>query len=420
MCGIIGVFTNEDKKLWNERKSFFRQALFADTLRGFHSTGLMFLDKTDGALNTFKRAIPAPDVLDMKQFDKFMSNMDDYWMAVGHNRAATKGKINNQNAHPFHCGDIVGVHNGTLVSMHQLDDNRDFDVDSECIFHNIDKNGAKETIEKLNGAFALVWWNVETETMHIIRNKERPLCYAVCEENQSIYFASEPLMLAWICERNSIKIGQIQPFEEMVEYVFTPGDVLNFEKIEREEYQPPKGWSYGHHGTGGTTYSAGRGAGQQAAQLQGPNTVKRGKRKSSTVLEQQGFEVGEVINFFLVDFIPYTYDENSRGQGIGFTSDEAYYPVVVHALDYDDFEKMGNTECSASLVGATMDVDRLVPNSKTMTPNLLTDTRTIRVIDEDPWSEDGFVRRKERDSQQQQQGETIVNFPTARGTKKTG
>src|SRR3546814_11475199 len=72
-------------------------------------------------------------------------------MLFGHNRAATKGAVNQENAHPFNHGDIVGCHNGTLYNVTNLDDHKDFKVDSENIFYDMSRNGAKATIVKQIG-----------------------------------------------------------------------------------------------------------------------------------------------------------------------------------------------------------------------------------------------------------------------------
>ena len=426
MCGIIGFMTNNPKQGWTNRRDWYKQALFADTLRGFHSTGLMFLDQKERTLHTFKKAVPAYDMLDMKQFDKFMVDVDDYSLAVGHNRAATRGKINTKNAHPFMCENIIGVHNGTLTSMMNLDDDRDFDVDSECIFHNIQKNGSKETIEKLNGAFALVWHDVDEGTTHIIRNSERPLCYAVDEKTESIFFASEPGLLAWLCSRNSIKIGEIQWFDEMYEYVFTDGDILNFSKEKRQEHVAPKpyGGTTGYYQNGkwipggGTNRSsnAGRGAGQNLPATNETN-VNRGKRKSQTILEQEGYELKEEIHFFLVDFIPYSYDDNSRGKGIGFTSDDnRFKPVMVHAMEWDQFEEAKDSECKAEVIGGCFAPDELVPKSTEKVFNVLVNADTMEVCDTAPWQQEQQAQKNQNQQPEQQQQENVVNFLTARGT----
>src|SRR3546814_12623264 len=39
---------------------------------------------------------------------------------IGHNRAATLGKVNGLNAHPFRYDNIMGAHNGTLDTQSWL------------------------------------------------------------------------------------------------------------------------------------------------------------------------------------------------------------------------------------------------------------------------------------------------------------
>src|SRR3546814_3056993 len=96
-------------------------------------------------------------------------------MLFGHNRAATKGAVNQENAHPFNHGDIVGCHNGTLYNVTNLDDHKDFKVDSENIFYDMSRNGAKATIAKLQGAFALCWYDESNRTVNLVRNSQRPM-----------------------------------------------------------------------------------------------------------------------------------------------------------------------------------------------------------------------------------------------------
>src|SRR3546814_3133548 len=101
---------------------------------------------------------------------------------VGHNRFATKGKVNDLNAHPFHYGNIVGAHNGTLEksSWDALDKKlgEDTDVDSQAIIKSIATFGIEETVPLLQGAWALVWFDMEAQTLNFLRKDERPLLWA--------------------------------------------------------------------------------------------------------------------------------------------------------------------------------------------------------------------------------------------------
>lgn len=138
---------------------------------------------------------------------------------IGHNRYATQGAINSTNAHPFKHGDIVGVHNGTLVGQYLLPDYLDYQVDSENIIHSINKIGSKETWGKVNGAAALVWWNIKDQTLHFLRNNERPMCYCYSLDSKTLFWASEAWMLEGILGRNDIMHHQIFETEIHNEYV---------------------------------------------------------------------------------------------------------------------------------------------------------------------------------------------------------
>ncbi|MSE24831.1 hypothetical protein GKC32_10305, partial [Lactobacillus curvatus] len=70
---------------------------------------------------------------------------------MGHNRWATKGKINERNAHPFEHDHIIGAHNGTLRNQHLLPNHLDFEVDSDNIFHAMSTIGVDATIAKTSG-----------------------------------------------------------------------------------------------------------------------------------------------------------------------------------------------------------------------------------------------------------------------------
>lgn len=200
MCGIIAVLGDLGKK----QQTIAEQLLFADTFRGYDSTGVVSV-KYNGAVHTFKRAVPAPDFLDFKQWDslKFGKGL------IGHNRWKTKGAINNRNAHPFTHGKFHGVHNGTLRQQGLLPDFKDFDVDSENIYHSFNKIGVDKTLELLNGAYALAWYNEEEEVFQFIRNNERPLSYAVSADGKNVYVASEEKMLEWILGRNGVQYKAI-------------------------------------------------------------------------------------------------------------------------------------------------------------------------------------------------------------------
>lgn len=195
----------------------FRRLLELDTVRGPHSTGVLFVDDR-GLTNVVKKVGTPWDLYSHKVTEEaFKSSVN---LLMGHNRWATQGKINNANAHPFDMGNIIGAHNGTLTTRYNLQDHLKFDVDSENLYHHMEENGVNDTIPKLNGAFALTWWDKTDDTLNIIRNDKRPLHYAVSKDKKTLLWASEPWMIYVACSAHKFEIDPIEEFKEEMLYSF--------------------------------------------------------------------------------------------------------------------------------------------------------------------------------------------------------
>lgn len=201
MCGIVGVASNGP--MTSQMKDFFQSLLFHDVVRGHHATGVAAIDTMDRSLAVVKKAVPAADFLSLKEVeDDLFAHKHNFNIYIGHNRWATSGaKDDDKNAHPFIHGDIVGVHNGSLRDQTLLDDHKSFVVDSDNLFHQMNKTGLKDTLDKTDGAFALVWYDKKDNTLNFIRNDERPLCVAKLT-NGCWVWASERGMLQWLINRH--------------------------------------------------------------------------------------------------------------------------------------------------------------------------------------------------------------------------
>lgn len=210
MCGIIGAAGDIQKDV----AEAVQDMLIIDQLRGLDGTGVFTVGKYSGNESMFKLAVDASTYVTTKRGSNIISSTKG--VIIGHNRAATRGELTNENSHPFKHGHITGVHNGTLVSCFNLPDNKAFDVDSDNLYYAISKLGVDEAIKLANGAYALVWWNSEESTLNLLRNSQRPLYYAYTEGGKCLLWASEAWMIIAACGRRNVKLMENpKPLPEM-------------------------------------------------------------------------------------------------------------------------------------------------------------------------------------------------------------
>jgi hypothetical protein len=226
MCGIVGMVLNTVKYAnITEHLEAFKQLLFVDALRGEHGTGVIKITPPDYTKKLYnnevtiaKEACTASEFLSIKEFDTFLSDRTTIAL-IGHNRHATKGAHTIENTHPFSYGDISLVHNGTLSFMREdlVPDDVKLEVDSQEIAYGLSliKSDAidyvaqvRKFLEKIEGAYTLVWYNSSLQTINFARNAERPLHYGFTEEG-GLCFASEGNMLAFVAARSKLKLKEI-------------------------------------------------------------------------------------------------------------------------------------------------------------------------------------------------------------------
>lgn len=172
--------------------------LVLGSVRGPDSTGVAMIDIKLGDVDIVKSVGSPYDLFELKSFDSVVTMYGNN-IFMGHCRKATRGDIIKSNAHPFHHGNIVGVHNGTLIRQPGT---KRFGTDSESIFHSMDYRGVKETVESMDGAWALVWYDEDTEELNFLRNDQRSLWYAYSADMTKIYWASEYWMIMVAVERD--------------------------------------------------------------------------------------------------------------------------------------------------------------------------------------------------------------------------
>lgn len=116
---------------------------------------------------------------------------------VAHARAATKGEVNKKNAHPFVCGDLIGVHNGTIHP--DFEGRKEYDTDSEALYAYMAKHGEQNGLNMVNkmynAAYALMWINLKERTFNIARNDQRTLYFSVHKHRDVCFLSSDRLFL---------------------------------------------------------------------------------------------------------------------------------------------------------------------------------------------------------------------------------
>lgn len=305
MCGIFGFITTEETKGQTARSRFISQSAIAGSLRGMDSAGMIFVphDPRDNGADWIKQVGTGVDLLETKMAGERLepSKVGTYRAVVGHNRAATQGAVNVDNAHPFVDGPITLVHNGTLhytqdmpVSMYQAPKKKKIEVDSHLIAHNLALHDRKEVLESLEGAFALVWHDARTDCVYIARNSQRPLHFMKAKCENTLLFASEADMLWWIAGRNNFSRDTIYSLDPGVLLEFSPGNLVP--KVERFNLYKPQ--SYGtwssYSGGGGASTSSGKGV---AAEPKPEVTAAGVTKKSRALLAELGIEPKTLLDF---------------------------------------------------------------------------------------------------------------------------
>lgn len=221
MCGLSFVvnsqfFNNSTQTL--KQNSLFADMLLASAVRGTDSTGV-FQIAQDGNVWYGKLAAPSGIAIKDDTISALIGDVHRSPITVGHVRAATAGKVSDDNAHPFiaHKNNatkdyIIGVHNGTLYGWEHSDMYNLHDVDSSWAMSEIATRGV-DAFNDFYGAYAFLWYDTEQPgTLFIARNDERSLYIARSKNKETIVGASEAGMLQWLAQRNGIELEEDVPF----------------------------------------------------------------------------------------------------------------------------------------------------------------------------------------------------------------
>lgn len=198
MCGLVGMAGD----LTSGWKDVFTELLIVDSVRGMHGTGVAAVRRYESRVNLLKMPVPSQILVLGQEYEKTIK--DPMKVLIGHNRYATIGKKSAENSHPFQFDNVVGAHNGTLYSdsRRKLDSFDMYGTDSEALYASLNDDGLEATVDKLDGAWALTWFDAETDTINFLRNDKRPLFYAYSEDGCTLIWSSELEMLKFVLGRN--------------------------------------------------------------------------------------------------------------------------------------------------------------------------------------------------------------------------
>lgn len=225
MCGIVGVIS---ANYGSNNRKFLADGGVVGQLRGYDSTGIAQQSIT-GQVSTFKLATIGTYFVGDKTVAKLLDGAGAATITFLHHRAATQGKVNAGNAHPFSIDrlddsktKVVGVHNGSLNNWKNKHNGKFYEVDSEWALSRITDEG-DDAFKEIEGPYAFVWMDTaHKHKLFMCRNSGRPMHVVFSKDKKQMFFASEAGMLTWLCDRNNIDV-------ENEILALTPGEIYEFD-----------------------------------------------------------------------------------------------------------------------------------------------------------------------------------------------
>lgn len=433
MCGLVGVLSTEINSYQHSYGKFFKQALFADTLRGFDSTGIFVMDtdKMDQP-EVFKKAIAAPDFLQLARTNILLQDTKDWNIMIGHNRHATKGGIDHHTAHPFQVGDITLVHNGTIDNHRILPNGNKFDVDSEAIADAINDIGIEEVVKKISGAFTFIWHDKRNGSLNFVRNDERPLAFAKVKDKKTILMSSEANMLRWLALRNGLALEGIMepkpgelfvwwPYKDVADWADKP-EVKTLELRPKNFYQGGQGTPnyHGHnnHGNKGTTAKKPSTGGSSTSIGKARETNSGTLSKDAQdILNDLALAQGEEVCLINLTWESYPGSKNQfTGRVIGEVEDVAEHHIaVIHGVDRRTWEDQVKGMYAYSRVQSA-GYDAL------KTPMIFVDNQDYSVLDPSELPNHSTVNYDEdndEDNREENKALAVITFRGFNGEKLT-
>lgn len=192
MCGICGVISGN---FTQPEEEMFKKLLFFNVFRGKDSTGVMRVLKNKREVEIKKSLNPSSAAIYMKgdPISEILNEKGGVNALIGHCRAATKGEIKIENAHPFEFSNVAGVHNGTIHKKFKGTEN--YGTDSEALYSLINDVGIEEALNEVQGyetpAYALCWYDKRDGLIRFIHNSQRPINFGFAYAGSTLAFSSD-------------------------------------------------------------------------------------------------------------------------------------------------------------------------------------------------------------------------------------
>jgi hypothetical protein len=267
-------------------------------------------------------------LLTYKGADKAITTMPkDVWAVVGHNRAATRGDIDDASAHPFRHGNITLVHNGFISNadwlpgiQYQAKNNR---VDSDLLCESIYRSGHAATIDRVYGAYALAWHDQIENVLRLVRNSQRPM-HMMRLGCGGIAFASEGDMLWWLAGRANLGRTEVKELAVDTLLTISKNRECSAEKLTRST---PSYYNYNQSEGDKSTSSVGAGTSNVS-------TVGNRKFGGKGVLRSLGLSGDDVLEFEINRVENHTHGRQKKFIGMCMSLEKDASNEVFNAVMY--------------------------------------------------------------------------------------
>ena len=202
MCGIIGILSK------HEVAPIILDALQRLEYRGYDSAGIATLD--DGRIDRRRALGKLINLSDLLVHEPLKGKA-----GIGHTRWATHGGPSVANAHPHHAGRVTVVHNGIIENFRDLREELSTNgatftsqTDTETIVHLASRyleqgmaplEAARQTLSRLDGAFALAFLFEGEEDLMIAARRGSPLVVGIGDGE--MFVGSDAIALAPLTDR---------------------------------------------------------------------------------------------------------------------------------------------------------------------------------------------------------------------------